>query len=166
MTKLRLQSLELENQEMKSTTCALNAELVNAKKILSNNQPLVSAGAQLSKLKSINKQPLYLAVDIFYYMDRAVIPKASPEAIFLGGGLIVAGLLASIDINGNWIIYGIINYILSPSNLRYVVKKDREDTFMMIAEFVFNFPCSISCDKEERAGLVCLVKEIAFWDGE
>ena len=134
--------------------------------MLVENQPLVSLRAQLYRLKSINKRPPLMAADRFYAIPQSVMPNASREEISLGGGLIVAGLLASIDINGNWIIYGIINYIVSPSNLRYVVKKDREDTFMMIAEFVFNFPCSISCDKEERAGLDRLVKEITLWDGE
>ena len=50
VTKLQLKSLELENQETKSTICALNVELTEARKMLSDNQMLVSAGAQLSKL--------------------------------------------------------------------------------------------------------------------
>ena len=53
--------------------------------MLADNQPLVSLGALLSKLNSINKQPTSLAVDIFYAMDQAVMPKASPEAISFGG---------------------------------------------------------------------------------
>ena len=51
VTKLQLKSLELENQETKSTICALNVELTEARKVLSDNQMLVGAGAQLSKLK-------------------------------------------------------------------------------------------------------------------
>ena len=57
MTKSRVKSLELEDQEMKLTICALNAELVEAKKLLSDNQLLISAGYQLSKLRTINKRP-------------------------------------------------------------------------------------------------------------
>ena len=77
--------------------------------MLAENQTLVSLGAQLSKLKSINKRPPLLAADIFYAMDQAVMPKASPETIYLGSGLIVAGLLASLGINNNKTIYGISN---------------------------------------------------------
>ena len=95
-----------------------------------------------------------------------MITKASPEAICLGGGLTVCGLLESLGITNNKIISGIPNFIPSPSNLRYVVKKYREATFMRISGFVFNYPCSISCAKGERAGIVCLVKEIDFWDVE
>ena len=68
---------------MKSTICTPNAKLAEAKKILAETQLLVSAGAQISKLNSINKRPLSLATDIFYAMTQAVIPKASPESIFL-----------------------------------------------------------------------------------
>ena len=50
VTKLRLKSLELENQETKSTICALNVKLTEARKMILENQMLVSAGAQLSKL--------------------------------------------------------------------------------------------------------------------
>ena len=64
--------------------------------MLAENQPLVCVGPQLSKLKLINQQPSLLAVDIFYSMAQAVMSKASPEAISLGGGLIVGGLLASL----------------------------------------------------------------------
>ena len=109
VTKLGLYSLKLENQEMKSTICALNAELAEAKKMLADNQTLVSLGAQLSKLKSINKRPLLLAADRFYAMYQSVMPKASPETIYLGSGLIVSGLLASLGINNTKIIYGISN---------------------------------------------------------
>ena len=63
---------------MKLAICALNAELAEAKDMLSDNQPLVSLGAQFSKLNSINKQPSSLAADRFYAMAQAVIPKASP----------------------------------------------------------------------------------------
>ena len=42
-------------------------------------------------------------------MAQAVMPKASPEAISLGGGLIVGGILASLGINDNRIISGIPN---------------------------------------------------------
>ena len=70
---------------MKSAICALNADLAEVKKILADNQTLVSVGAQLSKLKSINKRPPSLDAGIFYAMTQAVIPKASPEAIFIGG---------------------------------------------------------------------------------
>ena len=78
MTKSRVKSLELEDQEMKLTICALNAELVEANNMLAENQPLVSLGAQLSKLKSINKWTSSLAADRFYAMAQAVMPKASP----------------------------------------------------------------------------------------
>ena len=64
-----------------------------------------------------------MAADRYYAMEKAVMPKASPEAICLGGGLIVTGLLTSVGINNNEIIYGIPNCIPSPPNPRYVVKK-------------------------------------------
>ena len=67
--------------------------------MLAENQPLVSLGAQFSKLKSINKPPHLLKADIFYAMAQAVIPKALPEAIYLRSGLILGVLLASIGIN-------------------------------------------------------------------
>ena len=51
--------------------------------MLAENLPLVILGTQLSKLNPINKRPSSLAADIFYAMDQAVIPKTSPEAIFL-----------------------------------------------------------------------------------
>ena len=53
MTKLRPESLGLENQEMNLTICALNAELAEANNMSAENQPLVSTGAQFYKLKSI-----------------------------------------------------------------------------------------------------------------
>ena len=40
-------------------------------------------------------------------------PKSSPEAIYLGGGLVVGGLLESLGINDNKIISGIPNFIPS-----------------------------------------------------
>ena len=55
VTKSRLKSLELENHKMKLIICAFNAYLLEAKKILEDNQTLVSAGDQLSKLKSMDK---------------------------------------------------------------------------------------------------------------
>ena len=112
--------------------------------MLSDNQPLDCLGAQLSKLKSINKQTSLLDAYLFFVMSQVVITKASPEAIFLGGGLIVGGILGSLGINYNKIIYGIPNFIPSPSNLRYVVKKSCEATFMSIACFFCNYPCIIS----------------------
>ena len=39
VTKSGLKRLELENQEMNSNICALNAELAEAKKMLAENQP-------------------------------------------------------------------------------------------------------------------------------
>ena len=90
----------------------------------------------MSKLKSINKRPPSLAVDIFYAMAQAVIPKAFTEVISLGGVLIVAVLLESLGINDNKIISGIYKCIPIPSNLRYVVNKSREATFMSIEGFV------------------------------
>ena len=134
--------------------------------MLSDNQLLVSLWAQLSKINSINKLPPSLAADIIYVMAQAVMLKASPGEISLGGGFIVAGILESIGINDNKIISGISNFIPGPSNLRYVVNKSREDKLMRIAGFVWKYPCSISCDKWERAGLGRLVKDIALLYGE
>ena len=151
---------------MKSTICALNLELAEVKKMLVDNQPLVSLGAQLSKLNTINKLPSSLAVDIFYAMDQTVITKASPESISLGGVLIVGVLLTSLGINDNKIIYGILNCVPSSSNLWHVVEKSCEATFMTIAGFVFNYPCSMSFNKGERAGLGRLAKDTAFWGAE
>ena len=158
VTKSRLKILELENQEMKLTICALNSELAEAKKMLADNHPLVSLGDQLSKLKSINKKISLLAADIFYAVSQAVMPKASPEAISLGGVLIVGGLLEILGINDNKIISGIPNCIPSPSNLRYMLKKYREATFIRISGFVCNCPFRMSCNKGERDGVGCLVK--------
>ena len=68
-------------------------------------------------------------------------PKASPEAISLGGGLIVVGILESIGINDNMIISGIPNEIPSPSSLWYVAKKACEVKLMTIEGFVCKYPC-------------------------
>ena len=111
--------------------------------MLMYNQSLVSLGAQLYKLKSNNKRTSSLAVDRFYAMSQEVMPKASPEAISLGYGLIVGGLLESLGINNNKIISGIQNCIPIPSNIWYVVKKSREATFTRIAGFVCNYTCSM-----------------------
>ena len=81
-------------------------------------------------------------------------------------GLITGGLLESLGINNKMIISGNPNYIPIPSNLWYVVKKYREAIFMIISGSVCNCPCSMSCDKVERAGRVCIVKEISFFDGK
>ena len=103
-----------------------------------------------------------MAADIFYAIPQEVIPKTSPEAIYIGGGLLVGVLLEILGINHNKIISGIPNYIPSPPNLRYVVKNYREDKFMRISGFVCNYPCSMSCNKGYRAGLGRLVKDIYF----
>ena len=84
---------------MKSTLCTLNAELEGAKKMLEYNQTLVSLGDQLYTLKSINKQPPSMAANIFYAMAQALMPRISPYAISLVGGLIVSGLLVILAIN-------------------------------------------------------------------
>ena len=94
---------------MKSTICTLNIELEDSKKMLAENQPLVSLGAQLSKLNAINKRPPSLDADTLYAISQVVFLKASPEEIYLGGGLIVASVLASLGINDNNIISGIYN---------------------------------------------------------
>ena len=120
----------------------------------------------MSKLKSINKRPPSLATDRFYAMAQAVMPEASPEAISLGCGFIVACLLASLGINDNKIISGISDCSPSPSNVRYVVKKYRVDVFIRISVFVCNYPCSMLCNKGERDGLGRIFKEIDLWDGE
>ena len=65
VTKSRLKSLELENQEMKLTICSLNAELADAKNMLADSQLLVSSGSQLSKLKSIRKNQHFLMMIYF-----------------------------------------------------------------------------------------------------
>ena len=78
----------------------------------------------------------------------------------------VGGLLASLGINDNKIISGVSNYIPSPPNPRYAVKKASEATFMSISGFVCNYPCSMLCDNGKRSGLERLVKDIAFWYGE
>ena len=74
--------------------------------------------------------------------------------------------MASIGINDNKIISGIPNFIPIPSNLWYVLKKSREATFMRFTGFVFNYPCSMSCDNVERDGLGRQVKYMAFWNYE
>ena len=124
MTKSQLKSLELENQEMKLTICELNSGFTEAKKILADNQLLVSLGAQLSRLKSINKRQTSLAADIFYAMAQAVMLKSWPEAIYLRGGLIVAGILESIGINDKKIISGISNCTISPLPCRMTCCRD------------------------------------------
>ena len=144
--------------------CTLNADLAESKKMLAENQPLVSADAHFYKLNSINKRPSSLAVDKFYDMAQAVIPKASPEEIYLGGGLILCSLLASLDIKNKKIISGIPNFIPISSHLQYVVNKSHEYTFMSIVGFFCNYTYIISCDKGERDGLGSLVKGIDLWD--
>ena len=96
-------------------------------------------------------------------MPQAVIPKALPESIFLGGVLIVGGLLESLGINNNKIIYGIPNCIPSSSDLQYVANKAREAKFMRIAGFVCNYPCSMSCNKGYHDGIGSMFKDIYFW---
>ena len=132
---------------MKLTICALDEELEDSKKMSADNQSLVCLGSQLSKLKSIKQRPSLLAAYRFYAMYKAVMPKASPEAIYIEIGLIVGGLLEIIGIKDNNIISGTPNVITSTSSLRYVAKKSREATFMRISGFVCNYPCSTSCDK-------------------
>ena len=80
--------------------------------------------------------------------------------------MIVGGISEILGINDNKSISGIPNCIPSTSNLWYVVKKSREAKSMRITGFVCNYPCSMSCDNGERDGIVLLVKEISFWDGE
>ena len=143
---------------MNQTLCALNSELSEAKKMLADNHPLVSLGAQLSKLKSINQGPTSLDADQFNAIYQSVMPKASPEAIYIGGGLILCGLLDSIGINDNNIISGILNGITSPLSLWPVVKKSHKAKFMRISGFVCKYPCSTSCDKGDRDRLVQMVK--------
>ena len=78
----------------------------------------------------------------------------------------MSGILVSIGINDNSFISGILNYIPSPSNLWYAAKKAREDTSIRIPWIVCNYPCNMSCNEGERAGLDRLVKDISLWDGE
>ena len=68
----------------------------------------------MSKLKSIKKRPSSLDADRFYAMAQAVIPKASPQEIFLGGGLVLGGLLEILGIKDNNIISVMPNYIPIP----------------------------------------------------
>ena len=77
----------------------------------------------------------------------------------------VGVLLASLGINDNKIISGILNCSLSPSKLWYMLNKAHENTFMRVAGFACNYPCSMSCDKVDRTGIGCLVKDIYFLDG-
>ena len=91
-------------------------------------------------------------------MSLSMIPKASTEAISLGGGFIIGDLLLSIGINENKILYGVLNSIPIPLSLRSMVKKSCEAIFMRVAGFVCNYPCIMSCDKEKRARLGWTVK--------
>ena len=92
--------------------------------------------------------------------------KSLLEEIYIGFGLIAGGILDSIGINDNKIISGIPNDITSPSRLWYMVKKPRESIFMRIVGFVWNYPCRISCNKGESAGIIWMVKDIDVWDDE
>ena len=125
---------------MNLTTCALNAYLEEDTKMLSENQTLLSVGSNFSKLKSINKQSSSLAVDVFYAISQAVMPKSSPEAIYIGFGLVVGGLLTIIGICNKNIIYRIPNGIPSPSRLCCVVKKSLKVKFMSIVGFFCKYP--------------------------
>ena len=86
-------------------------------------------------------------MDRSYAISQEVMRKDSPDVAFLGCGLIVGGLLARLGVNNNKTIYGIPNCIPSPSNLFHAVNKSHEATFMRIAGFFCNCPCSMSCDK-------------------
>ena len=77
--------------------------------MLADNQTLVILCAQSYKLKSINKRPPSLDADRFYAMAQEVMPKASPELISIGGGMILDGILESLDINDNKTISGVYN---------------------------------------------------------
>ena len=68
-------------------------------------------------------------------MSQSVMPKASPGVIYLGGGLIVGGILDMIGINDNKIISGTLNGITSPSSLWSMVKKPHKSTFTNISGF-------------------------------
>ena len=118
---------------MKSTICALKAELEEFNNMLKYNHILVCLGAKSTKQNSINQQPTSLAADRFYAMSQEVIPKASPVAISHGCGLIAGDLLEIIGINDNNIIYFILNGIPILSILRSLVKKVCEAAFMRIA---------------------------------
>ena len=118
------------------------------------------------KLKPINKRPTSLPMDRFYAMNQAVITKSSTKVIYLGGRLIVGGILASIGINDNNIISEIPNWIPSTSILWCAANKSREAKFVITAGFVCNYLCSISCKKGDHYRIVSLFKEIAFWGGE
>ena len=148
---------------MKFAICSFIVELSDTKKLLLDNHPLVSLGAQLYRLKSFNQWPTSLTTDWFYAISQRVMSKASPDAISLWGVLILGGLLNSLGINYHKIISGIPNDIPSPSSLCYVVKKAREAKFMMFSVFFWNYPCSMSYKKLKRDGLGRMVKEIYFW---
>ena len=87
-------------------------------------------------------------------MAQSVMPKASPEAISIGVGLILSGLLACLCINNNMIISGIYNYIPSPSNLQSVLKESHEAIFMRIAGFSAIIPAACHATRESVLGLV------------
>ena len=72
--------------------------------MLAYNQELLNLGTQLSKLELINQRPTLLAADQFYDIYQAVIPKASPEAISIGVGWIVGGLLTILGVHDKNII--------------------------------------------------------------
>ena len=112
--------------------------------MLADNQTLVCLGDWLYKLKLINQRPYLLAVDQFYTISLAVIHKASPEDISPGGVLIVDCILETLRINNNKIISRIPNVMLIPYSLQSVVNKAREDKFMSITGFVYNYPCRMS----------------------
>ena len=103
--------------------------------MLADNQLIVFWGAHSYRLKLINKQPPSIAMDRFYAMSQAVVLKALPRALSIGGGLIVCGILASHSINDNNIIYGILDGIPISSSLWLVVKKSHEAAFMQNVEF-------------------------------
>ena len=72
----------------------------------------------------------------------------------------------SLGINDNNIISGIPNSIPSPSILQYVVKKDREATFMIISGFICNYTYSMSCYKGDSSGLGWMIKDTDLWGVE
>ena len=64
------------------------------------------------------------------------MPCTKQEVISIGGGSMVGGILASLGIHDNNIIYGIPDGITIPSSLLSVVDKSHEDTSMRITGFV------------------------------